>query len=319
MRRHFGAALGLTLAAFTCSVACAQSYPTKPVRIVTAAAGGSNDSAARLIGRELTGIFKQQVIVDNRAGWFIPGEIVARAPPDGYTLLFYGITLWIGPLLRQKAPYDPIKDFAPITLAVSSPNVLVVNPSVAAASVKELIALAKARSGELNYGSGSAGASAHLAAELFKSMAGVNIVWVPYKGAGPSLNALIANEVQLSFPAAASGMPHVKSGRLRALAVTSAQPSALTPGLPTMSASGLPGFESSSIVGMFAPGRTPLPLINRLNADIVQVLATSEVQDRFLKMGVETVGSSPEQLSAAIKSEVTRFGKVIRDAGIRAE
>jgi tripartite-type tricarboxylate transporter receptor subunit TctC len=319
MGRHFAAALGLTLAAFTGSVAWAQSYPTKPVRIVTAAAGGSNDSAARLIARELTGIFKQQVIVDNRGGWFIPGEIVARAPADGYTLLFSGITLWIGPLLRQKAPYDPIKDFAPITLAVSSPNVLVVNPSVAAASVKELIALAKARPGELNYGSGSAGASAHLAAELFKSMAGVNIVWVAYKGAGPSLNALIANEVQLSFPAAASGMPHVKSGRLRGLAVTSAQPSALAPGLPTVSASGLPGFESSSIAGLFAPGRTPLPLIKRLNTDIVQVLATPEVQDRFLKMGMETVGSSPEQLSAAIKSEVTRFGKVIRDAGIRAE
>lgn len=295
-----------------------QDYPNKPVRIVTSPAGATNDFVARVIAQGLAGALGQQVIVDNRAGSVIPGDTVAKAPPNGYTLLLAGTSFMIGHLL-QDAPYDPARDFAPITLTTSSPNVLVVHPSVAATSVKELIALAKARPAELNYSLGSMGGGAHLAAELFKAMAGVNVVGISYKGTGPALNALVAGEVHLMIAPASATTPHIKSGRVRALAVTSAQPSTMVPGLPTVAASGLPGYEVVGVDGIYAPARTPAAVIHRLNLEIVRVLGRADARQKILDAGVETVGSSSEELAKKTKSEIALWSKVIKDAGIRAQ
>ena len=220
-------------------------------------------------------------------------------------------------LLRENVPWNPVKDFAPIALAVSAPNIVVVHPSPPVKSIKDLVALAKAKPGVLNYASGATGATSHLAPELFKAMAGINIVHIPYKGAGAALNGLMGTHVQVMFPTAGSVIPHVKAGRLRALAVTGAQPPALAPGVPTVAASGLPGYESVAPYGVMAPARTPHALINRLNKEIVHVLGKSDVQERFFSVGVEVVGSSPEQLGQTIKSDMEKWGKVIKDAGIR--
>lgn len=298
-------------------IAHAQYYPVKPVRIVTTETGSGNDLVARLIAPHMSAGFGHQVVVDNRG--ILAGEIVAKAPPDGYTLLSYGSPLWLAPFMRERVPYDPVKDFAPITLAASSPNVLVVHPSVPAASVRELIALARAKPGELNYSSSSTGATPHLAAELFKVMAGVNLVRVPYKGSGQALIALSGGQVQLMFPNAGAVAPHLKSARLRALAVTTAMPSALVPGLPTLSASGLPGYESVSPFGIFAPAGTPAPLIERIHREMVAALRRADVTERLFGVGVEVVASTPAELAATIKSEMAKWGKLIRDAGIREE
>ncbi len=310
--------LSLTL---NCSdITSAQHFPNKPVRVVTAETGGGPDFVARLIAQNLTVSLGQQVIVENRGGsGIIPAQLVAQALPDGYTLLLYSSALWLLPFMRDNVPYDAVRDFSPVTLAVSSPNILVIHPSIAANSVKDWIALAKSRPGELNYSSGVSGSSAHLAAELFKSMAGVNLVRIPYKGSAPALTALLANEVQTMFAIASGVPPHIKSGRLRALAVTSAQPSALFPGMPTIAASGLPGYDSVLVLGIYAPARTSSALIRRLNQEIVGVLRRADVSEKFLSAGVETVASSPEQLVAAVKSDMAMWGKIIRDAGIRAE
>lgn len=298
-------------------LALAQQYPSKVVRIVTAEAGGGGDFVARIIAQGLTESLKQQVIVENRAG-VQSIEIVSRASADGHTLLLYGSSIWLMPYLRSNVPWDPIKDFAPITIPGSSPNVLAVHQSVPASSVKELISVAKAKPGELTYGANFAGAT-HIAAELFKSMAGIDIRHIPYKGNGPALNALIAGEVQVMFPNAVSVTPHVKSGRVRALAVTSPQPSPLAPGMPTVSASGLPGYESVSFHAVMAPASTPRSIVVRLHEEISRYLRSAEAGKRLLAAGVEPVGSSPEELSRTMKSEMLRLGKVIKAAGIRAE
>jgi len=300
-------------------VASGQDYPNKPVRMVTAAPGAAGDFVARLVALGLTESWGQQVIVENRGGsGVIPIEIVAKALPDGYTLLVFGTTLWLLPLI-QKVSYNPIGDFSPITLAAVTPLLLVVHPSLPVKSITELIALAKSRPGELNYASGISGSATHLPAELFKAMAGVNIVRVAYKGGAPAISALIGGEVQVMFATASGAGPHVNSGRLRALAVTSAQPSALFPGLPTVAASGLPGYDAASIMCIFAPAKTPAALVGRLNRDIVRVLNKADVKERFIKAGSEVVASSPKELAAAMKSDMATMGKVIRDAGIRAQ
>ena len=310
--------LGLMVAC--AGVVSAQDYPSKPVRIVVPGAGGGGDFAARLIAQGLSGPIGQQVLVDNRPIGFIPADTVAKAPPDGYTLLLSGSGMWLQPFLRNDVPWDPVRDFLPVTLAVSTPNMIIVNASLPVKSVKDLIALAKARPGELNYGgSGSEGSPNHLAAELFKSMARVNIVRVPYKANAQALTDLLSGEVQLMFSTPGGAMQHVKSGRLRALAVTTAKPSALLPGLPTVAASGLPGYESTSIYGVFAPAKTPAPVINRLNQEIARVLHRTDVKEKFLNTGSEVVGSAPEELAAFVKYEMSRLGKVIKDAGIRAD
>ncbi len=294
-----------------------QNYPNKHIRILTGPTGGTLDFGARVLAQGISGPLGQQVIVDNRG---ISGiENAAKAPPDGYTLVYYTSPFWLAPFLRLNPTWDPVKDFAPISLTDRAPNFLVVHPSLPVKSVKELIALANARPGALNYAGASIGSSAHLSAELFKAMAGVNIVSIPYKGGGPSLNALIAGEVQLMFSPSGSSVPHVKSGRLRALAVSGAEPSATFPELPTVAASGLPGYESEAFVGVFAPAGTPAAIINRLHQEIVQCLGRADVKEKFLNLGVETVGSSPEQFAVKMKSEMVKWEKVIKDAGIRAE
>ncbi len=298
------------------SVAHAQTYPMKPIRIIASSAGGSSDFTARLISPGLTERLGQQVIVDNRGN--IGGEILARLPPDGYNLLIDGASLWIGPLV-QKTPYDPLLDFTTVTIAVRSPNLIVVHPSLPVNTVKELVALAKARPGEFNYGSGGVGGASHLPAELFKSQAGVNIINVNYKGTGPAISALMAGEVHVMFANAAIASAHIRSGKVRPIAVASMQSSAVFPDLPSLAASGLPGFEAGVVQGIVAPAKTPAALISRLNQEIVRVLNRADVKDRHFTAGVETVASSPEELSVTMKSDMARWGKVIKDANIRVE
>jgi len=299
-------------------VASGQNFPNKPIRIVTSEAGGGNDVQARLIAQGLTGALGEQVIVENRPSGIIPGDIVSKAQPNGYTLLLYNNALWTGPLI-QSTPYDAVKDFSPIVAVAKAANVLVVNPALPIHSVAELVALAKAKPGELNYGSSGTGASNHLAAELFRVMAGINIVRINYKGAGPALTALLAGEIQLMFPTAGAVAPHIRTGRVRVLAVTSAEPTALAPGVPTVAASGLPGYESISIYGIFAPAGTPRALIDKLNREIVRLLNRADIKEKFFNAGMETMGGSPEQLAATVKSEIARVGRVIKQAGIRSE
>jgi tripartite-type tricarboxylate transporter receptor subunit TctC len=292
-------------------------YPSKPIRIVTSDAAGGNDFIARLIAQGLTAGLGQQGVVDNRPAGVIPGEIVAKARPDGYTLLVYGNNLWVGQFL-QHSPYDAVRDFAPISLIGRAPNVLALHPSVQANSVKTLLALAKSRPGELNYASGSIGSSSHLAAELFKHMGGVNIVWIPYKGGGPAMSALIAGQVQLSFGTAAAVAPHTKSGRLRALAATSAQPTLLLPGLPVIAAD-LPGYESVAFYGLFAPAGTPASLVALLNREIRRMLDGVAVKERLFNAGVDIDGGAPPTFAAAIQSDMIRVGRMVKEAGIRVD
>ena len=298
-------------------MAAAQDYPNKPVRFITQAPGGGSDFAVRIIAQGISGSLGP-VIVENRGTVVIAAETVAKAPPDGYTVVYVGSGLWVTPLL-QKTSYDVGRDFSPITTATSSPTILVVHPSLPVRSVKELIALAKARPGELNYASAGIGGSGHLAGEMFKAMAGVNIVHVPYKGGGAALNDLLSGQLQMTIDGGSALKPHIKTGRLRALAVTSAQPSTLAPDLPTIAASGLPGYESAQMNVVFVPVKTPEAIIHRLNQEIVRFLKMPETKERFFNSGVEVVGSTPEELAATMRSDVAKIGKVIKDAGIRNE
>ena len=310
----------IVAALLTTAAVQAQDYPNRPIRILTSEPGGGTDFGARLIAQGLSERFGQQVIVENRGGasGASAGETLARSKPDGYTLLAYGPTIWLLPLLRRNVPYDPLKDFAPVSLTDRSPNVLVVHPSLTASSVKQLIALARTRPGELNYARAAAGGPPHLSAELFKSLARVNIVAVPYKGGGPAVIGLMGGEVGLMFATAASVAAHVKSGKVRALAVTSAQPSALFPGLPPVSAT-VPGYECVAINGMFAPSGTPAAIVSTLSEQIARFLARSEVKERFFGAGVETVGSSPTEYADTLRSEIAKWGKLFQEAGIRDE
>ena len=285
-------------------------YPNRLIRIVTATPGSNHDWGARLVAQELTSRIGQRVIVENRGTIAI--EYVAReAPPDGYTLLFYGSTVWLQPYLT-KASWDPLGDFAPITLAMSSPNVLVVHPSLPVRSVKELIALASVRPGELNYSAGGGGSTPHIAAELFNYMANVRIVRINYKGSGPSMIGLLVGEVQLMFAALGPIVPHVKQGKVRALAVTTPNRSRLIPDLPPVGDT-LPGYASEAVIGFFAPRKTSASIVKLLNHEIVQSLKAADSQVLF-NAGVEVVGNSPEEFAGFIKSEMTRMGQVIKSA-----
>jgi tripartite-type tricarboxylate transporter receptor subunit TctC len=301
------------------AVASAQPFPLKPIRMLTSAVGGGTDFTTRLVAHGLTNRFGVQVIVDNRPSGTIIGDIVAKAAPDGYTMFLNGSAFWLQPYLQANTPYDPVRDFSPIILATSSPNLLVVHAALPVHSVKELIALAKAKPGELNYGSSSAGTPTHLGAELFKAMTGTNIVRVSYKGNGPALNALIGGEVQLMFANAAAVSVHVNSGRLRALAVASSERTRLVPGLPTVAEAGLAGYESASTYGVFGPAKMPRPLVDRLNREIVDVLGGADAKERLFRAGIEVIASSPGQLASAMRADMARMGKVIKDAGIRAD
>ena len=299
-------AAGVFLAGLTLGVTGivhGENYPSRPIRLLTAELGGGSDLAARMVAQGLSASLGQQVIVDNRVGGVIVAEVATKATPDGYTLLLYSGTLWILPFMRDNMPYDPVRDFAPVTLVGTSPAILIVHPSVPVTTVKELIALARNKPGE-----------------LFKSMTGVDLVRVAYRGVALALNDVISGRVQIMFnPNAGAVMQHAKSGRVRALAVTSAQPSPLFPDLPTIAGSGVPGYEAVGIFGVFAPAKTPTPLISRLNREIVGFLQKPEVKARFFNAGIDVLASSPLQLAATMKSEMERMGVVIRNAGIRSE
>jgi tripartite-type tricarboxylate transporter receptor subunit TctC len=300
-----------------CGAVSAQEFPTKAIRIVTSPPGGNNDFLARLLVKGLTDRLNWQVVVDNRATLVAP-DIVAKSAPDGHTILAGGGSFVSGSLL-EKLPYDPLRDFTAISITHRQPNVLVVHPSLPAKTVKELIALAKTKPGALNYGSAGAGSTNHLAAELFNTMAGVKTVRVNYKGVGPAVNALVGGEVHLmivNLPAVAG---YIQGGRLRQLAITSTEPSPLRPGLPTMAAAGVPGFESVLISGVFAPVATPAAVVNRLNQEIVRTINLPDIKERFLALGIETVGSSPQEATAAIKSEIAKVARLIKEAGIRTD
>lgn len=297
-----------------CSLAVAvpvwaqEKFPARPIRIVTATPGSNHDWGARLAAQELTTRIGQRVIVDNRGTIAI--EYVAKeAAPDGHTLLFYGATVWLQPFLN-KVGWDPTADFAPITLAMSSPNVLVVHPSLPVKSVKALIALAKARPGDLNYSAGGAGSTPHMAAELFNHMAKTNIVRIHYKGSGPSMIGLLSGEAQLMFAALGPITPHVKQGKVRALAVTTPKRTALMPDLPAV-AETLPGYSAEATIGFFAPRKTPPALVATLNREIVQALKGADPKVLH-NAGIEIVANSPEEFAAFIKAEMDRMGAVIR-------
>ena len=300
------------------STVYSQDYPNKPIRFVTVAPGGGGDFAARVIAQALAGTMGQPVIVENRSGSGMSAEVVGKAPPDGYTVLITGSTFWWTPLLRKSPWGDPLKDFSAVTLAASAPILVVVHPSVPVKSVKELIDLAKAKPGELNYGEAGIGSASHLGAELFKSMSKTDIVHVPYKASGPTIIALVGGQVQVSFATPASVESQVKSGKVRALAVTSLQPTALFPGLPTV-ATTLPGYEIASVQALFTPAKTPATVIRKLNQEIVRVLNRPEIKQKFFDSGVDVMASSPQELTAKMKSEMISIGKVIKDAGITSE
>jgi tripartite-type tricarboxylate transporter receptor subunit TctC len=291
-------------------VAVAQNYPYRPVRIVTSEVGGGNDTLSRLIAQGISPSLGQPVIVENRPAG-LEAERLAVATPDGYTLVVGGSTLWLSEIIQDKWRFKVFRDYMPVTLATTSPLILAVSPNLPVNSVKELIALAKAKPGTLNYGSGAVGASSHLGPELFKAMAGVDIVRVPFKGTGPAYTALMTNEVQMMISNAGSAIPYIKSGRLKGLAVTSAERSPLVPGLPAIAASGLPGYESVVYEAMFTTTGTPSPVIHRLNEEIARVLHAPDNKSRLLAVGVEAVGSSPEEATAKIKGEMTRISKVM--------
>jgi tripartite-type tricarboxylate transporter receptor subunit TctC len=300
-------------------LAYGQGYPTKNIRVLTAGVGGGADLSARVIAQELSISLGQRLIVENRGGaGFVAAETVAKAPPDGYTLLVYGPPFWIGPLI-EKAPYDPLRDFVPITLTISAPNILAVHPSLPVKSVKELIALARRSPGALNYASGQSGSASHLGTELFAAMAGIKLVRVPYKSGTAATMDLVAGNVHLSFSSVVPLGPLMVAGRLRGLAISTAQRSALAPDMPTVAESGLPGYESTAAIGVFAPARTPTTIVSQLNQEITRTFRKPELKEKILNMGSEVVASTPEQSAAEIRSDMARLGKVIRDLGIRAE
>ena len=301
------------------SLTSGQTYPTRPIRLLTAGAGGGSDIAARVIAQGLSAKLGQPVVVDTRVGGVIIAEIAARAQPDGYTLLVYSGTLWLVPLMQEKPTYDTLRDFSPITLVGSSPMVLVVHPAVPAKSVTELIALAKAKPGELNCATGPRGATPHLAAELFKSMAGIAVLQVAYRSVGAAVTDLLGGRIQMMFPNAGAVMAHIKAGRLRGLGVGSAHPSPLAPGLPAIAESGLPGYEGVALFGMFGPAGVPPALIRRLNAGTVQVLQSPEVREKLFNASMEVIGGTPATLLAQIQSDTAKLGKVIKAANIRID
>jgi tripartite-type tricarboxylate transporter receptor subunit TctC len=297
----------------------AQSYPIKPVRlIVPFPAGGSLDAVARWVSHPLSESLRQPVIVDNRsgAGGNIGADLVAKAAPDGHTLLITTPGLAISRSIYRKLPFDPATDFAPVSQLTSTFLVLVVHPSVPAASVGELIALAKARPNTLNYGSSGSGATIHFATELFRIAAGIDIVHVPYKGEAPAYAALLANEVQMTVGPVSGLLPQIRSGKLRALGVTSSTRSAEMPNIPTIAEAGLRNFEFSSWFGMFAPAGTPREVIARLSAEAARIMASKEIRDRLPAMGNEAVGGTPEQFGARFKADLAQYANVVQRAGI---
>jgi len=303
------------------SLATAQAYPAKPIRWISPwPAGGANDIFSRAIGQKIGESLGQQVLVDNRPGaaGTIGSDIAAKAPADGYTLVMGSSpTHAIAPALYPALPYDPLRDFSAVTLVGSVPNVLVLHPSVPAKTVKEFIAVAKARPGKLNFASTGNGTSQHLSAELFKFMAGLDMVHIPYKGTAPALTELVAGQVDLAFENMPALIPHIQAGRLRALAVTTTKRSAVMPELPTIAEAALPGYDASVWFGVFAPAGTPRPVVERLHGEILKALQTQDLKSRMVAMGTDVSGMGPDDFSAYVRKEIPKWANLVKAAGVK--
>jgi tripartite-type tricarboxylate transporter receptor subunit TctC len=311
----------VAMAAMT-GTSSAQGYPTKPIRMVVAfAAGGAPDIIGRIMGQKLNETLGQPVIVDNRPGATgnIGAEIVANANPDGYTVFMATLSVAISPAFYKSLPFDPVKSFVPVAMVASVPLLLVVHPSMPARSVKELIEIARSKPGAFNYASVGNGSPQHLSAELFKTTAGVNLVHVPYKGGGQATAAVLQGEVQLFFAGMPPALPHVKAGRLRGLAVSTAKRSPSAPEVPTVSEAGLPGFEADNWNAVLAPRGTPRDVVRRLNRDLKKILNEPEVQTRLIQTGTEAAYSTPQALAERINAETVKWGRVARAAGVKPE
>ena len=303
-------------------IASGQAYPTKPIRIVVPlAAGGPGDLLARAIAQKLSDTMAQPVVIDNRPGanTNVGNEAVAKAAPDGYTLLATASTLTINPSLYSNLTYDPIKDFAPITPIATTPLVLVVHPSLSVRSVKELIALARARPTQILYGSPGNGSTPHLAAEMFNTMAGVKLMHVPYKGVTGAFSDLLGGQISLMFPGAPIAVPQVKAGKLRALGTTGAKRTPAAPEVPTIAEAALPGYEVSVWYGILAPAGTPRTVISRLNTEIVRIVQLPDIRERWAALGAEPLHSAPEQFAAFLKNDLGKWAKVVRDSGAKID
>lgn len=301
----------------------AQAYPAKPIKLVIPfPPGGPLDLTGRAIGQKLQEAWGQPVVVENRpgAGGNIGADAVAKSAPDGYTLVMGALsTHAVNPHLFAKMPYDALKDFAPITLVAITPNVLVVNPAVPANSVQELVALARASPGKLSFASGSNGSAGHLAGELFKTLAGIDIVHVPYKGGAPAMQDLLGGQVQFMFDNLANSMAQMKAGKLKAFAVTTARRSALAPELPTMAEVGVTGFDISTWYGIMAPANTPSDIVRKLNAEIVKILGSEDMREKLKVQGAEPAPTSPEEFAAFIRAEWTKYAKIVKDSGAKVD
>jgi len=316
------AALALAGLAFAAAAGAQQAYPSKPIRVIVAfAPGGIADFAARSVTQKLSETLNVPVVVENRpgAGGITGSEVVARSAPDGYTLLVTSISHTINPSVRKNLPFDSVRDFAPVTLITDAPNFLVVHPSLPVKSVKELIALARARPGQVTYASSGTGTSTHLSGELFKAMARIDIVHVPYKGGGPAVIDLIGGHVQMMFSTLPSVLQQVRAGKLRGLAVTGARRFPPAREFPTMIEAGLPGYEVSGWSGMFAPAGTPKEAVARIAGEIAKILRAPELKERFFVQGAEPVGNTPEEFSTFVRSEIAKRKKVVEFSGTRAE
>ncbi len=313
----------LLAALLASTAALAQSYPHKAVRMVVpfAAGAGSNDIMARLIAQKLSDSLGQQVVVDNRPGasGIIGTDIVAKAQPDGYTVLMMSLTFTVNPSLFSRLPYDTVRDFTPVTLVASAPLMLVVHPSLPAKSVPEFIAYAKANPGKLNFGSGGPGTTPHLAGEMLKTMAGIQVTHIPYKGGAPALADLIGGQIQFMCENIPGTLPFARAGKLRALAVTDLKRSPLLPELPTLDEAGLKGYQIVGWNGLFVPAGTPPVIVNKLHAEVVKALALPDVKERLATMGADGVGDTPQHFASFIKAEIPKWAKVVKDAGLKVE
>ena len=311
------------LLALAHAVALAQGYPNKAIKIIVPfPPGGGTDIGTRIIAQKLSEAWGQPVLVENRGGaaGIVGTEATAKSAPDGYTIMMGNIgTHAITVSLYKKLPYDPVKDFAPISHVAGLPLFVLVHPSVKVTSIKELIALAKAQPGKLDYSSSGSGGSMHVAAELFKNMTGTHMVHIPYKGGGPAVADLLAGQVPVSFATVLETLPHVKSGRLRALAVTSANRSLASPSVATVAESGVPEYESISWLALFAPAGTPKDIINKISLEVVRIINLPDVKERLLLQGAEPIGSTPEQLAAVLANDIAKYAKVMKVAGVQPE
>ena len=319
--RFFQTLMLICAAALMSGPASAQNYPSKPIRVLTGASGGGIDITARIVSQGLAEGLGQPAVVDNRGGGggIMAGDMTAKALPDGYTLLVYSSNIWLLPYLQEKVPYDPVRDFAPITWVSSSFNTVVVNLGLPVKTIKELIAYGKANPGKLNYAHGGQGGGLHLAAELFKAMTGVQMTPVAYKANPFAFADLVNGQVQVMFAFATSVAPLINAGKVRAIAISTLKPSPLAPGLPTIAESGVPGYEAGNYLALFAPAKTPPAIIRRLNQVTVAWLKKPETTKSFFDLGAQVIASTPEELTTAMKGDMAKWGKIIKDVGIRGE